>query len=257
MNQHSYVHMPGRLHKDDWLRWSNWMPSIDQMGAAIRLKVADAVDPFERGYVTVTMRQGIGMIVVLGLLAGVLPLFANLWLAIPMRTSVPLAQAADGIAQFLNTYAGYVPFDIAGHTVQTIAGIEPRMPGFLAAILSALGVWINWPLGWLANWMVYGVLVFAVARMMGAANTLQAFFAATSFTAVPLLLTGLAAIPCIGALAALAGMILGFAVYFEAFRFVTRLDSGRTLLCMVLPPAFFIIIPLLLITLAAVLSIFR
>jgi len=257
MNQHTYVHMPGRMQKEDWLRWSNWMPSLDQMGAAVRLKVADAVDPFERGYVTVTMRQGIGMILVLGLLAGVIPLFANLWLAVPMRTSVPLAQAADSIAQFLSTNGGYVPLDIAGHTVQTIAGLEPRMPGIFAAILSALGTWINWPLGWLANWIVYGVLVFAIARLMGASNTLPAFFAATSFTAVPLLLTGLTPLPCIGPLAALAGLILGFAVYFQACRFVTRLDSGRTLLCMLLPPALVIVVPMLLITLAAILSIFQ
>lgn len=257
MSRHSYVTMPGRLQKEDWLSWSNWVPNISQMWAALSLKTADAVDPFERGMVTVTMRQGIGMIALLGLLAGVIPLIANLWLAVPMRTSVPLAQVADAAAQFLNVNSGIIPLDIAGATVQTIAGTEPRMPGIFAALLSALGIWINWPLGWLANWIVYGTVVFALARLMGATNTLQSFFAATSFTAVPLLLTGLAPIPCVGPLAGLLGMVLAFAVYFQAMRFVTRLDGGRTVICMLLPPSLVVVVPMMLIVLAAFLSIFQ
>ncbi len=80
---------------------------------------------------------------------------------------------------------------------------------------------------------------------MGAANTLQQFFAATSFAAVPLLLTGLAPVPWIGALVAFVGTVLAFAVYFQAMHFVTRLDAGRTALCMLLPLALGVFLPLL------------
>jgi hypothetical protein len=174
-----------------------------------------------------------------------------------MQTTVPIAQLANAAAQFLNVNSGVIPLNIAGDTLQTIAGTEPRMPGIFAALLSALGLWISWPLSWLANWIVYGTVVFALARLMGATNTLQAFFAATSFTAVPLILTGLSPIPCVGPLAGLMGMVLAFAVYFQAFRFVTRLDSGRTVICMLLPPSLVIIVPIVLIMVAAFLSIFQ
>lgn len=245
MNQQTYVVQPGQMKRDDWLRWSNWMPSLDQLRAAAYLQVKDAVDPWERNAVTVTMRQGLGMILLLGLLAGIVPLIANLWLAVPMQTSVPLAQAGNSAAQMMTAYGTNSLLGIVGSSVQTIAGLEPRMPGALAALLSAFGLWINTPLTWLTWWIVYGAFVFAAARLMGAANTLQQFFAATSFAAVPLLLTGLAPIPWIGPLLAFAGTVLAFAVYFQAMHFVIRLDAGRTALCMLLPLAVGVFLPLL------------
>ena len=42
----TYVVQPGQLNREDRPRWSNWMPSMDQMIAAARLNVADAVDPW-------------------------------------------------------------------------------------------------------------------------------------------------------------------------------------------------------------------
>ena len=228
MNSHTYIWMPGHFHREDWLSWSQWLPGPQQMWDAGRLNVHDAVDPWEKGRVTVSMRQGVGMIFVLGLLAGVIPLISNLWLAVPMQTSVPMAQLGDSASQMLKAYAGIAPLDVAGHTAQTVASLEPRMPGIFAALLSAIGVWLNWPLSWLANWILYGAAVFAIARLIGATNTLQPFFAATSFAAVPLVLTGLAPVPWIGPLFVLAGFVLAAVVYFKTFRFATQLDAGRT-----------------------------
>lgn len=244
-NRDTYVVQGAHVTRDDWLRLSNWLPSLEQMLSAIRLQVQEAIDPWERGYVTVTMRQGLGMVFVLGLLAGVIPLIANLWLALPLQTSVPLAQAGNNAAQMTAVYGANSPLGVVGSTVQTAAGLEPQMPGVVAALLSALGLWINTPLTWLTWWIVYGAVVFAAARLMGATNTLQAFFAATSFAAVPLLLTGLAPIPWIGALLAFVGTVMAFAVYYLAMRFVTRLDAGRAALCMLLPLAVGIVLPLL------------
>ena len=183
----TYVVQPGQLNREDWLRWSNWMPSMDQLLAAARLNVADAVDPWERGAVTATMRQGIGMIVLLALIAGIIPFLANLWLGLTMQTAVPLAQAANSVTPLTTAYPPDSAITIIGTAVQTIAGLPPRMPGVLAGFLSALGMWINTPLYWLGIWIVYGLFVFGLARLMGASNTLQAFYAATAFIAVPLL----------------------------------------------------------------------
>jgi hypothetical protein len=215
------------------------------MGAAARLNVADALDPWERGSVTVTMRQGLGLVVVLGLVAGLIPLLANLWHGMTMGTAVPLAQAANNVAPLTAAYPPDSPVYIISSTIQTVAGLPPRMPGVLAGFLSALGVWINTPLSWLTLWIVYGLFVFGLARLMGAANTLQAFYAATAFAAVPLVLTGLAPIPWIGPLLAIAGVVLAFAVYYGAVRFATRLDGGRTFLSMLLPLAVGLVLPLL------------
>ena len=136
-----------------------------------------------------------------------------------------------------------MPLDIAAHTVQTIAGLEPRMPGFFAALLSALGIWLNWPLGWLAIWIVYGAFVMGLLRVMGATNTLEEYFAATSFAAVPLALIGLAPIPWIGPLAAIIGLVLAFLLYLQLARFVARRDIGRTLIAVLAPIAVVIFVP--------------
>lgn len=256
MSRQTYVVQPGQLQRDDWLRLSNWIPSLDQMGAAARLNAKDAVDPWERGAVTVTMRQGLGMIALLGLVAGIIPLIANLWLALPLQTAVPMAQAGSSAVQLTTTYGAGTPLGVLGSTVQTAAGLDPQMPGFLAALLSALGLWINTPITWLGWWIVYGTFVFAAARLMGASNTLQAFFAATSFAAVPLLLTGLAPVPWIGPIFAFVGSVLAFAVYFQAMQFVTKLDGGRTALCLLLPLAVGIVLPLLALGIGLFVSLF-
>jgi hypothetical protein len=246
--------MQSHLRKEDWLSWRQWLPDLQQIVDAARLSVKDAVDPWEKGRVTVSMRQGGGMIVVLGLLAGIIPLIGNLWMSIRMQTTVPMAQLGDAASQLLTAYTGVAPLDVVGHTLQTIAALDPRMPGIFAALLSSIGIWINWPLGWLTTWIVYGTAVFAMARLMGATAMLQSFFAATSFAAVPLVLTGFAPIPWIGPLIALVGIVLAVVVYFKAFQFVTQLDAGRTLACLLLPPALLVIIPILAMMTAAILS---
>lgn len=235
MSLQTHVTLPGHAGRDEWLSRGYWLPRLHQMLAALRFDAAEALDPFERNVVTVSMRQGIGMIVVLGLIAGVVPLVANLWLAISLGTSVPLAQIADTSTRLAQEYAPNVLVDMATHTVQTIAGAEPRMPGVLAAILSALGVWLNTPLSWLAVWMVYGAFVMGLARLMGAANTLQVFYAGTSFAAVPLVLTGLTPIPLAGPVFGFAGSVWAALLYYHLLRYVTKLDVGRALLSMLLP----------------------
>jgi hypothetical protein len=130
------------------------------------------------------------------------------------------------------------------------------MPGILAGFLSALGVWINTPLTWLTYWIVYGLFVFGLARLMGAKNTLQAFYAATAFAAVPLVLMGLGPIPWIGPLLVLAALVLALAVYYGAVRYVTGLDGGRTFLSMLLPLAVGVVLPLLALLLGLIVSLF-
>lgn len=257
MSTQTYVTLPGQSRREDWLRRSAWLPAFDQAIAALRLAPADALDPAERGAVTVTMRQGLGLVVVLGLAAGVIPFIANLWLAISYGTSVPLAQAARGVAELTGGYPAFLPLDIVGHTVQSLAGIQPAMPGLLAAMFSALGLWLNWPLDWVANWIVYGAAVFVVARILGSRGMLPSLFAATSFTAVPMVLTGLQPIPILGPLAAVAGLVWGALVYFRSLRYASGLDTARTLLAMLLPVAALLFLPLLALGAVGLLALFQ
>lgn len=246
MSLHTHVTLPGRAPREEWTQRAYWLPDFNQMWNAARLNLPDALDPFERGAVTVSMRQGIGMIVVLGLAAGVMPFLTNLWLGLFMGAAVPLASAASSFAEFA---AGYPTNPAVAHfsdTVRLAAGIEPRMPGFLAALLSSIGLWLNWPLGWLSTWIVYGTVVAGLARLMGANNNLQTFFAATSFTAVPMLLTGLSPIPFLGPIAVITGMVWAAVLYYKAIRYVTGLDTPRTLLSMFLPALVMAAIPTLL-----------
>lgn len=245
MSSQTHVKLPGRTSRDEWLGRKEWLPDVNQMWNAARLNLTDALDPFERGSVTVSMRQGIGMIATLGLIAGLLPFIANLWLGLSMGAAVPLAAASSTLASLA---AEYTTSDAAGYVANNagiIAGIEPRMPGFLAALLSSLGLWLNVPLGWLSSWIVYGAIVAGLARLMGANNNLQIFFAATSFTAVPMLLTSLAPIPVLGPIAVIAAWIWAALLYYRAVRQVTQLDVVRTLLSMALPIVVVAALPIL------------
>jgi hypothetical protein len=235
MSSQTHVTMPGHASREEWTQRQQWMPDFNQMWNAARLNLADAFDPFERDVITVSMRQGIGMIIVLGLVAGLLPLLANLWLGLNTGTAVPLAAAASSLAEFAASYTTNAAVGYASSNAGLVAGVEPRMPGFLAALLSSLGLWLNVPLNWLSNWIVYGAIVAGLARLMGANNNLQLFFAATSFTAVPMLLTGLAPIPVLGSVAVVAAWIWSAVLYYQAVRYVTQLDAVRTLLSMFLP----------------------
>lgn len=246
MNSHSHVILSGQTLREEWTKRRAWLPDLNQIWNAARLNLVDALDPFERGYITVSMRQGLGMIVALGLAAGLLPFVANLWLSLRMGTAAPIAAAAASLAQLT---AGDPSNEIIRYTsanVSLIAGIAPRMPGFLAALLSSLGLWLNTPLSWVSTWIVYGAVVATLARMMGAHNNLQMFFAATSFAAAPLLLTGLAPLPFLGPVAVIAGWVWGAILYYHAVRLVTGLDAARTLLSISLPLVLIAAIPTLL-----------
>ena len=80
---------------------------------------------------------------------------------------------------------------------------------------------------------------------MGARTTLQAFFAATSFAFVPLVLTGLVAIPFIGPVLALVGVAWSFLLYVQIVVWTTHLPVARIILSMLLPVAVLLALPTL------------
>jgi len=219
----------------------NWLPTPQKMSDAVQLRAS--------GFSDTTMRQSLGMVFILGLLAGFLPFLVNWEQATSAGSALPLARLGAQASLLQEAPLDYVSafFDLVhlGEFFHLIAGLQQPLPGWFAAFLSALGEWINWPLRWLAVWIVYGALVMACNKAFGATSRLQPFFAATGFAAAPLLLIGLSPIPCLGRVSSVAGIIWAFIVYARANEEVTSLPRSRSLAAVLLPFLFILILSLL------------
>ena len=219
----------------------HWLPSPQKMSDAVQLRAT--------GFTDTSMRQSLGMVFILGLLAGFLPFLVNWEQAASAGSALPLARAGAQAAlldeSLLNYLSALFNPDYQSDFFQVIAGLPQPLPGWLAAFLSALGEWINWPLRWLAAWIVYGALVMACNKALGATNRLQPFFAATGFAAAPLLLIGLSPIPCLGRICSLVGVIWAFFVYARANEEVTCLPRRRSLAAVLLPLLLMLIVSLI------------
>ncbi len=120
-------------------------------------------------------------------------------------------------------------------TVNTLAGLDQALPGWIAAFLSALGTWISLPLAWLQSWLVYGLLVALTAKALGATMTLQRFYAATGYFAVPLVLTNLTVIPYLGNLLGAVIALWALLVYAKGVQEAGQLGPLRVVASLVLP----------------------
>ena len=231
------------------MRLHQWLPTPQKMSDAVQLRAS--------GFTNTTMRQSLGMVVLLGLLAGFVPFLFNWEKAATAGSALPLARLAAVGLQMERTPLQFasVLFNLAhvSDLFQVVAGLEQPLPGWLAAFASALGEWINWPLRWLSVWVVYGALVMACNKALGAASRLQPFFAATGFAAAPLLLVGLSPIPCLGGVSSVAGVIWAVIVYVRANEEVTGLPRSRSLIAVLLP-IFFILFVSLLVTALSILA---
>ncbi len=191
-----------------------------------------------------SMRQGMGLVVVTALVAGLLPFLFNWAIAGQAGTALPLVQLTRTMDQPANASAT-TPWQAWEETVKTIAGLEPRLPGWLAAGLSALGDWFNQPLNWLTYWLVYGLGILLVCKLLGATTTLQRFYAATSYAYLPLLLTILRPIPYLGPLAAFVAIVWAFVLYVRIVQLLTGLNTGRAVLSVLLPGALALLVAFL------------
>jgi hypothetical protein len=249
MNASRFLRADGTLDVPQAGHWSGWLPDWTQVLAALRLEFdppepgrafgADAATAPEQAAapeVTVwdiSMRQALGLVVVAGLLAGVIPFVVNWVSSVQAGGVLPLVQLARAAeAQDL------VPLAPLWSALQDLGGLQPAVfPVWLAAFLAALGGWINQPLNWLTWWIVYGAAVLLTAKIWGAPATLQQFYALTGYAAVPLVLTGLGPIPFLGPVANFVAVVWMLVVYGRAVSAVTGLSFGRTLLAVLLPGA--------------------
>ncbi len=231
------------LRRRSWLK--AWLPARSRMLNALQLRfepVPDADQPValpEESVLHASMRQGMGLIIAAALIAGALPFFYTWYTAARLGTAAPIAQ----LGQWADL--GNVPGlqvlgvdKVLAETAATAAGLKPAFfPGWLAAGITALGQWINWPLRWLGIWIVYGLGVLVIAKLLGATTTLQQFYTLSSFAFLPLILTGLGFIPCVGIVANIVALLWALAVYVVAVRAATKLSTGLAVLATLLPAA--------------------
>ncbi len=251
MNSFRFLRADGTLD-DPRDGGSPWLPSLRQMRDALQLRVDSAVgpqineeEPILIGTHT-TMRQGMGMVIVAALLAGALPFLANWLRAASAGTSIQMlmlsdfATARSGWWSLLGLDGAFVT-----DTLQQVAGMSSRLPGFMAGFFSALGLWINTVLDWLGLWIANGAAVLAVAHVFGAQTTLQRFFSTTAYAFLPLVLLTLTPIPCVGPLAGLLALIWAALIYFNAVRSVTGLEMHKVVISALLPGVILILAVLL------------
>jgi len=240
------------------VRLSDWVPPPQKMSDAVQLRAS--------GFTGITMRQSLGMVVFCGLLAGLVPFIVNWQLAASTGNALPLARvgaqasrldlALSESGSLFAVKSLLVPSNQAllGDLMLMLAGLDQPFPGWLAAFLSALGEWINWPLRWVTVWIVYGAMVMVCNKAFGAAVRLQPFFAATGFAAAPLLLIGLAPVPCLGGVSSVVGAVWSATVYARANEQVTSLTRGRSLAAVLLPLILILFISLLILGLSLLLA---
>jgi hypothetical protein len=232
MNSSSFLQSDGTIAPPRNAWWSGWLPSLSQVQQAIQLNF-DSTPTASTNVWAITMRQGLGLVVIAAIIAGLLPFLVNTVTAISVGAPLPFVR----LAEQAQSAEGATPSPL-GEGLQAVAGLEPAFfPRWFAALLSTVGEWVNWPLRWLTWWLVYGAATLLAAKVWSAPTTLQRFFALTSYASVPMILSGLGPIPCLGALAQIGAVAWMLAVYGASVRAVTGLDWGRTAIAIILPAA--------------------
>lgn len=209
-----------------------WLPTADQLRMAILQQMDLAIGPdaagvpFHRGLHS-SMRQAFGLTGIVALIAA-LPSIAATWLGWGSPSAFPpVAGVIETLAGSWVRIAELSLFGMDGATVESVVGGAPW--------LWALGAWLGAPVRFWTLWFVGGLLVFALARMIGARTTLPRFFAATGYAFLPLVLLALLPVSLIGAIALIVAGVLFILMYAQGVQIATNMEWGHVLIAILLP----------------------
>ena len=184
-------------------RFAAWLPR-GQMRNALQLNIEPVDSAVSPDSVTFAgMRQGMGLIVAAALIAGCCLRFA--WTMAACGTDAFGAIEPVGRSPRQSS--------VARGRDRPCWPIRPHRRGWSRLTFPAgwrrdhgAGRWINWPLSWLNIWIVYGS-PRCCSPSCWAPTTLQQFYTLTSFAFLPLVLTALGFIPCLGIIVNLVALL--------------------------------------------------
>ncbi len=206
-------------------------------------RIRDARDNFARGLV---------IIATISLIVGLFNVLADFVVAMRTSPEAEIALARESIRQTIEQMRALGVFGadpileeqvlqsiesslaIAEHVTGIVEETTP-LPPLVVNSLRALGQWFSYPFGWIATWMLYGVVVLVFARLLGGTASVQEMLATTSLVAVPHLLDAFRFIPIAGFFLSLAAFVWGAAVYVKGTAIANRLDTGRALVAVLAP----------------------
>jgi hypothetical protein len=205
-------------------------------------RIRDARDNFARGLV---------IVVTVSLIVGLFNALAGFVVAMRTSPEEKIALMQEDIRQTieqmqaLGVLGADPAFEQMIQTIESSLAIAASMadiveettplPPLAVNLLQALGEWLSYPFGWIATWMLYGVVVLVFARLLGGTASVQEMLATTSLVAVPHLLDAFGFVPILGFFLSLAAFVWGVAVYVKGTAIANRLDTGRALVAVLAP----------------------
>jgi hypothetical protein len=133
--------------------------------------------------------------------------------------------------------------------VKDIASIEAPLPRGISGFFMATGAYLSRVFGALGSWMLYGALVLIAVNLLGGTAKLPDFLGMTALYSIPLLLSLLTPLPCVGALLALVGWIWALVVYVKSVSVASGMDGGRSVIAVFAPLVVIILLGILLLIL--------
>lgn len=130
-----------------------------------------------------------------------------------------------------------------GRRIAEVAIGTMPLPAPVSSLFEALGGWASAAFSWLGSWMLYGLIVLIIAKLLGGTATIQEMLSATSLSVVPHVLDAfgplLGVIPCVGGLAGaalgLVTLVWGLAIYVKGTAAANRFSTGKALVAVLLP----------------------
>lgn len=224
---------PARHPLDSDEEEGGWLPTGRQMFDVLVLRMERAIGPdpagvpFHRGLHT-SMRQGLGLITLVGLLIGLPALFVGLFTGLPFPEYLPFRWLSSfPVFGYWVDRAGALS-GVSLNALNHLSTADYQALPSITTSLLAIGTWISLPVRLITLWLVGGLPVMVVARMLGSHCTLPRFYSATAFAFLPFVLLLLASIPAIGAAVTIVALLWFALVYALAVHVAMGTDWGHT-----------------------------
>lgn len=225
---------PARHPLDSDEEEGGWLPTGRQLLDVLVLRMERAIGPdpagvpFHRGLHT-SMRQGLGLIVLIGLLIGLPALVVGLFTGLPFTEYLPFRWLTSFPRFGFWVDRASALSGISLHALSPLATADYQALPRSTTTLLAIGTWLTLPVRLMTLWLVGGLPVMVVARMLGSHCTLPRFYSATAFAFLPFVLLLLAPFPAIGAAVTIVALLWFALVYALAVHVAMGTDWGHTL----------------------------